>query len=343
MSETLYTTIGEQTLPPFRRVFQIAVQGIRIRIGRSLVTLSGVVLGTAFLMSTVSTQFVDRAVARERDAQRQLATMENLLRAQVGALSGKILSVAVFGELSRLEMDLIARLREANPAALRLYGSAQVTGLQVTVLPDFGRDSAAVLLLGNADKCPVALASLTEGMTTRLVLDSRAGRQCQTQPGIRVEPFFGPQLEDQQIRQARKAADERFRAIWIVIISLAVTIIGVANALLMSVTERFREIGTMKCLGALSSFIRRLFLIESFLIGLAGSTIGVVAGSLLTLMVYGAIYGFGMVFGTIAYAGLFGAALTSIIVGTILSVAAALYPARFASRMVPASALRSTV
>ena len=65
---------------------------------------------------------------------------------------------------------------------------------------------------------------------------------------------------------------------WVVVISLLVTVIGITNALLMSVTERFKEIGTMKCLGALSGFIRQLFLIESMFIGLVGSLAGIVIG-----------------------------------------------------------------
>ena len=42
---------------------------------------------------------------------------------------------------------------------------------------------------------------------------------------------------------------------WIVILSLLVCVVGIVNAQLMAVTERFREIGTMKCLGALDRFI----------------------------------------------------------------------------------------
>jgi putative ABC transport system permease protein len=99
----------------------------------------------------------------------------------------------------------------------------------------------------------------------------------------------------------------------------------------------------MKCLGALSVFIRRLFLIESALLGLAGSMLGVLAGILLTLTIYGCTYGFGLVFGALAYGPLALAALGAVVAGTVLAMLAALYPARVASRMVPAAALRSTV
>ena len=51
--------------------------------------------------------------------------------------------------------------------------------------------------------------------------------------------------------------------------------------MLMSVTERFREIGTMKCLGALDGFIVKLFLIESLFQGMAGTVMGVLLGLVL--------------------------------------------------------------
>jgi len=50
-----------------------------------------------------------------------------------------------------------------------------------------------------------------------------------------------------------------------------------------------------------------------------------------------------LVFGSMPYGTLFIAAAGAVVVGTLLAVLAAIYPARFASRMVPASALRSTV
>ena len=339
----LQSSIGTQSPLGFRRAFRIAVQGIRIRLGRSMVTLSGVVLGIAFLVSTVTTQFINQAVARERESRQQLSLMENVLKTQIGAITGKTLAVAIFGALSPMEAALLERIRAEKPAALRTYGGSAVAGLEATPLPDLARGAAAVLLLGDAPQCPLPLAELTAGMTTRLVIDGRTDRECHIDTGVRREVFFSRQSDEQRERLARQAAGDRFRTIWIVVISLAVTMIGVTNALLMSVTERFREIGTMKCLGALSSFIRRLFLIESALIGLAGSILGVLAGTLLTMVVYGSLYGFGLVFGSIAYRGLLLAALGAVAVGALLAVLAALYPANFASRMVPASALRSTV
>jgi cell division protein FtsX len=71
---------------------------------------------------------------------------------------------------------------------------------------------------------------------------------------------------------------------WIVILSLLVCVVGIVNAQLMAVTERFREIGTMKCLGALDRFVLRLFILEAGMQGLAGACAGSVIGAAFSLM-----------------------------------------------------------
>src|SRR5207249_1402902 len=77
---------------------------------------------------------------------------------------------------------------------------------------------------------------------------------------------------------AAEIADDRLQHRWLIGLALLVAFVGILNAMLMSVTERFREIGTMKCLGALDSFIVKLFLIESLFQGIVGTIIGVFLG-----------------------------------------------------------------
>src|SRR5207302_1137563 len=86
-------------------------------------------------------------------------------------------------------------------------------------------------------------------------------------------------------------ADAKLQTRWMLGLALLVAFVGILNAMLMSVTERFREIGTMKCLGALDSFIVKLFLIESLFQGIIGTIVGVMVGLLLALASAAVTYG----------------------------------------------------
>src|SRR5437764_14998608 len=88
--------------------------------------------------------------------------------------------------------------------------------------------------------------------------------------------------------QAQRAAivrGQHDRQIWLVALSLIVCTVGIANSMLMSVTERFKEIGTMKCLGAMDGFIVKLFLLEAGFLGVVASVVGWVVGYGVTVLI----------------------------------------------------------
>src|ERR1043166_971949 len=85
--------------------------------------------------------------------------------------------------------------------------------------------------------------------------------------------------------------NDRIQTRWLVGLALLVAFVGILNSMLMSVTERFREIGTMKCLGALDGFIIKLFLIESLFQGIVGTVLGVAIGLGLSFVAAAASYG----------------------------------------------------
>jgi putative ABC transport system permease protein len=145
------------------------------------------------------------------------------------------------------------------------------------------------------------------------------------------------QAVDQE--EARQAAS---RNIWLVSMSLIVCTVGIANSMLMSVTERFKEIGTMKCLGALDSFVRRLFLLEAAFLGIIASTLGWAFGTLVMFIVNGFGQGWDMVV-AVGLLGYLRSAAICIVVGTVLTLLATIFPAQRASQLPPAAALRSEV
>jgi len=136
--------------------------------------------------------------------------------------------------------------------------------------------------------------------------------------------------------------DIKASQMWLVVLSLMACTVGITNAMLMSVTERYREIGTMKCLGALDSFIVRLFLIESGFLGLVGSVSGAIAGT--TIMTLVSIIRYGSdVIATYPLFEILKYGIFSIVIGTVLSIIAAIYPAYRAAKMTPADAMRTEV
>jgi putative ABC transport system permease protein len=132
------------------------------------------------------------------------------------------------------------------------------------------------------------------------------------------------------------------RTVWLLGLSLLVCLVGISNAMLMSVMERFREIGTMKCLGALDSFIVKLFFLESIFLGAAGSVGGVIVGGVLAWMQLWRQFGRAAWGGT-PWGSLLAIAVASLAIGLIITATAALYPAYRAARMEPIAAMRVEV
>lgn len=129
------------------------------------------------------------------------------------------------------------------------------------------------------------------------------------------------------------------RDVWLIALSLLVCIVGIVNAMLMSVQERYQEIGTMKCLGALNGFIIRLFLLESSLQGVCGTIIGIGIGFVLAFLRNMISYG-GFAFTYFPFGKIVLYGLLSLAIGSILSVFAAVFPAYRAALMQPVDALR---
>jgi putative ABC transport system permease protein len=115
-------------------------------------------------------------------------------------------------------------------------------------------------------------------------------------------------------------------------VSLLVGGIGIMNIMLVSVTERTREIGIRMAIGARSKAIRRQFLIESITLSLAGGLLGIAVGVAATLTISKTLSWPTL----ISPASIFGAVIFSALVG----IAFGYYPARKAAGLDPIEALR---
>jgi len=121
-------------------------------------------------------------------------------------------------------------------------------------------------------------------------------------------------------------------------ISLVVGGIGIMNIMLVSVTERTREIGLRKAVGATNNDILQQFLIESVLLTLAGGIVGIAVGAGVVGLVYlvlSTFFSIGWVFAFPISAVILGLAVSG-----VAGIAFGIYPARQAARKNPIDALR---
>ncbi|WP_214071947.1 ABC transporter permease [Mucilaginibacter sp. dw_454] len=116
------------------------------------------------------------------------------------------------------------------------------------------------------------------------------------------------------------------------IITLIGAAIGLMNIMLVSVTERTREIGVRKAIGATPAVIRKQFLIEAVVIcligGVGGIILGMAAGNLIAVQISGKF--------VVPWLWLFSA----IALCTLIGLLSGFYPAKKASKLDPVEALR---
>ena len=120
--------------------------------------------------------------------------------------------------------------------------------------------------------------------------------------------------------------------VFVAAISLLVGGIGVMNIMLVSVTERTREIGIRKALGARTASIMTQFISESAIISLTGGVIGIILGVLGATLLC-SLMGIAP---KVNFSTVFGATFFSSAVGIFFGI----YPAKKAAKLSPIEALR---
>ena len=150
-------------------------------------------------------------------------------------------------------------------------------------------------------------------------------------PGITAN---GPQGFQDQVGAASKMLNAIIFGI--ALISLLVGGLSVINTMTMSVTERTREIGIRKAIGASHAQVVRQFLVEAGIIGCIGGVSGLILGWAFTLVANAA----GNEAGTALFLVTGRLALGAVVFAMLLGVASGIYPSLHAARLHPVAALR---
>ena len=155
----------------------------------------------------------------------------------------------------------------------------EVVGVASSSLPDEGKwlvvmplDTARRLVGLDAENGTTALVVRLEDLDRADEITRELQRELGSSVEVRSWRQVG-QYFDQAVRTVSKA-----QALLLVIIGLLALLI-VANTQMLSASERTKEIGTLTALGAPRKFVRRMFILESLLLGVAASVVGVTLGA----------------------------------------------------------------
>ena len=325
--------VQRQIVLPLSTAVELAYKSIRLRLSRSLLVTSGIVLALAFLTSILVADQLTDGMRRwavdfptSAEFRRLSADRDAVQRDQVQPADAAVRHLAAGDHAAAAGVpDGATRF---DPAAA--FGKP---------LGDWSRDLGVPLPASEADVVDALTAHPDQAVVVRRWVDAAKRLHA-----VR-ERLVAPRRLQEQMTNAgvpatpKEIAGNRVQTRWLIGLALMVAFVGILNAMLMSVTERFREIGTMKCLGALDGFIIKLFLIESLFQGVAGTVVGVAAGVALSAANLSTRYG-AYAWRNAPWGPLAGCLVACLAIGVVLTVAGAVYPAWQAARMQPIEAMR---
>jgi putative ABC transport system permease protein len=254
-------------------------------------------------------------------------------------LSGRP-SAVVFRELSTGNVAVVSEpfankhhVRAGDTLTLPL-GQQSVTFRILDVFYDYGSEAGYILLARRT-----MLRYLPDSAASSLAVYLAPGADLDTVRKEVTQAAAGRDvliLSNREIRhQAIRTFDQTFAITYALeAVAVIVAVLGIAGALISIVIDRRREFGVLRFLGAASSQIRRLILVEAGLIGILANIAGLALGYVLSLLLIYVInkQSFGWTIRFHWPVAVLVGALTVVYAATVL---AGLYPARMAQRLNP--------
>jgi putative ABC transport system permease protein len=203
------------------------------------------------------------------------------------------------------------------------------------------QDDTVIVPYTTAQKKMLSITWIRMAMVSAISPAATFTAQTQIEELLRQRHKLGPNQENdffvRNLTDVAEAADQSSKIMTNLLasiagVSLLVGGIGIMNIMLVSVTERTREIGIRMAIGARSAAIRRQFLIESITLSVVGGIFGIALGIAATIVIAKTLN-----WPTLVSAW---AIFASVVFSVLVGVAFGYYPARKAAGLDPIDALR---
>jgi putative ABC transport system permease protein len=257
---------------------------------------------------------------------------------------GDAAAVAVLGSTTATELfggrDALGQSVSINGTAMTVIGILNTAGSSTTTDED---DQALVpqttyssRVAGSSDSTAISTLYIEASSTDALSAAYQEANKALLSTHGKTAATADFTISSQQSLLTTATATDRTLTVLlagVAAISLLVGGIGVMNIMLVSVTERIREIGLRKALGATPHAVRRQFLVEASALGLCGGLLGIALG-LVGAQVLPHFLDQPVTIAPVVGIGALGIAL-------VIGIVAGVYPASRAARLAPIDALRS--